>query len=425
MKTDALEELLDSPKATFIEDLSPTLLKFMQDFQTWWELVQLVYKSSEKLEEMSFSYEKAGSSNVDINVEMQIKSAFDKYGHAIANGMTCPVCGKKLKYVYPSGYCSGACFLKDVTDKVAPFLMSPNDKYAQLFEILDTIALILDKITLILNAIMSIPDILAEITEIPQRYKDYVNQKINEGFCLLQVKMNELLIKKNDAIKKLFSKAKLGVITKPIAKIFSAIEAVQAGIDSAKKTFEETYSIIITALEGLKVSGVCIPAESFAALATPRSVMSALPYAAPDASKIFVTFPGGSGAQNLNVIKPLLPSAMTTVDLNSLNTMIQSAFPPLQTAEYYMEPELFAVRYKLSDQSDVVPAITSYLQDYLSAGPDYLPKFENMLPIKEQTILGKKIPMPNIGYIWFLMGLADGWAPHSQALIGSIIHPEV
>jgi len=33
--------------------------------------------------------------------------------------------------------------------------------------------------------------------------------------------------------------------------------------------------------------------------------------------------------------------------------------------------------------------------------------------------------LPNIGYLWFLIGLADAWGPHSQALVGSVINPEV
>ena len=41
------------------------------------------------------------------------------------------------------------------------------------------------------------------------------------------------------------------------------------------------------------------------------------------------------------------------------------------------------------------------------------------------TFAGKKIPMPNIGYLWFLLGLMDAWAPHSQALVGSLLNPAI
>jgi len=33
--------------------------------------------------------------------------------------------------------------------------------------------------------------------------------------------------------------------------------------------------------------------------------------------------------------------------------------------------------------------------------------------------------LPNIGYIWFLLGLADAWGPHSQSLVGSMMNPAV
>jgi hypothetical protein len=49
----------------------------------------------------------------------------------------------------------------------------------------------------------------------------------------------------------------------------------------------------------------------------------------------------------------------------------------------------------------------------MKIGPDYIPKFENLFPIKMFTIAGKKVPLPNIGYIWFLLGLMDSWGPHS------------
>ena len=64
-------------------------------------------------------------------------------------------------------------------------------------------------------------------------------------------------------------------------------------------------------------------------------------------------------------------------------------------------------------------------EDLLKGGPDYIPNFENLLPIKTMTFSGKDVPMPNIGYLWFLMGLMDAWGPHSQALVGSLLNPAI
>jgi len=57
------------------------------------------------------------------------KAAFDKLGHALRNGIICPVCGHRVKYLLPGGYCSTECMLKDVKNKVMASLLAPNDKY--------------------------------------------------------------------------------------------------------------------------------------------------------------------------------------------------------------------------------------------------------------------------------------------------------
>jgi hypothetical protein len=43
--------------------------------------------------------------------------------------MTCPVCGKKVKYLGMGGYCSTECVLTDAKNKVMSYLLAPNKKY--------------------------------------------------------------------------------------------------------------------------------------------------------------------------------------------------------------------------------------------------------------------------------------------------------
>jgi len=69
--------------------------------------------------------------------------------------------------------------------------------------------------------------------------------------------------------------------------------------------------------------------------------------------------------------------------------------------------------------------IRQQLEDLLIGGPDYIPKFENLLPIKIFTFQGANIPLPNLGYVWFLAGLFDSWAQHSKAMVGSILNPTI
>lgn len=73
----------------------------------------------------------------------------------------------------------------------------------------------------------------------------------------------------------------------------------------------------------------------------------------------------------------------------------------------------------------MVSQVRQQLEDLLKGGPDYIPNFENLLPIKTMKFSGKEVPMPNIGYLWFLLGLMDAWAPHSQALVGSLLNPAI
>ena len=59
-------------------------------------------------------------------------------------------------------------------------------------------------------------------------------------------------------------------------------------------------------------------------------------------------------------------------------------------------------------------------------GMDYLPSYENLFPVKKINNFmgtGKTVTLPNVAYVWYLLALLDGWAPHSRALVGSLINP--
>ena len=50
----------------------------------------------------------------------------------------------------------------------------------------------------------------------------------------------------------------------------------------------------------------------------------------------------------------MMPSAMENNNMQAIDKVIQGLFPPLTPIDYYLEPELFDVRYLFSDQSDLV-----------------------------------------------------------------------
>lgn len=418
---------------SYVVEHSKSLQEIMSIIQEWLELVDSIKKGS-----LNFQLVKSDNKSIDttsnnsteqsneINLSVYIQSAYDKLGHTIKRGAICPVCGKRLKYMPMGGYCSVECMIKDISAKATGYLTKPNEKYKEYYEVIDNVKSILDMLSLTINAIVLIPNIIKELAVVPDEYKQYVILKINEAFCDLEILIQKFLEKKNELLRKLLDKAKLGIITKPLSYILVGLDTIQKGIDYAKEGIDIGYNAAIKALESLaKVpGGTAIEAESFAFAATPRSFLSPMPITSPDTSKLFVNIPGGNGS-SLEIMKSTMPSAISSLDMNAIDSAIQELFPPLTSIDYYLDPELFKIRFLMSDQSNLVKQIRQQIEDFLSAGPDYLPKYENLLPVKKFIINNKEIWLPNVGYLWFIAGLADGWAPHSQSLVGSFIHPEI
>ena len=411
---------------------SKTNNEIMALIQQWLELIQTFKRIDFKHIDESIKSIKAENENMEapsVNAMVYMKAAFDMYGHAYREGMTCPICGKKARYLPPGGYCSIECLLKAAKDKSLSFLMAPNDKYAWLQDIINQLCAILDLTNLLINSIVLAPDIYEKYVQLPEEYKQYVKIKIAEGFVELQELMQKAMVKKNELLEKILKPINFGIIAKPVAMAMSAIEVIRNALQVAQDAFNMAFDVIKMIISKLSLPGVApslvLPAESFAWALTPRSFMSPMPYTCPDAGKIFVVLPGGSGAQTINALKPLQPSALQDINIEAIDAVIQGLFPPLTPIDYYLEPELFEIRFLFSDQSDLVFQIRQQLEDLLRGGPDYLPKFENLLPIKTHTFNGQPIPLPNIGYIWFLLGLLDAWAPHSQSMVGSMLNPAV
>lgn len=421
-----------SADGSYVVSHSKTIQEILAMVQQWWELVQRLkntdFQNLIKQSKVEETTDEDGT--VSVNAMVYMKAAFDMYGHAYREGMTCPVCGKKARFLPPGGYCSPACMLKAAKDKSLTFLRSPNDKYKWFQELIAQLCAILDQTTLIINAIVMIPNIIKELAKLPDEYKQYVQNKIAEGFAELQELIQKAMVYKNELLGKILKPINFGVIAKPVAAAMGAIQSVQQSLEVAQEAFQlafDSVKIVLDQLSSIPTlpPGLVIPAESFAWALSPRSFISPMPYTNPDTGKIFVVLPGGSGVP-LEGIKPLLPSAIESINFQAIDGVIQGMFPPLTPMDYYLPPELFQIRFLFSDQSDLVSQVRQQLEDLLKGGPDYIPNFENLLPIKSQKLpVVGEVPMPNIGYLWFLLGLMDAWAPHSQALVGSLIHPEV
>lgn len=422
-----------SADGSYVVSHSKTIQEILAMVQQWWELVQRLkntdFQNLIKQTKVEETADEDGT--VSVNAMVYIKAAFDMYGHAYREGMTCPVCGKKARYLPPGGYCSPMCMLKAAKDKSLAFLMAPNDKYKWFQDLITQLCAILDQTTLMINAIVMIPDIVKELSSLPEEYKQYVQNKIAEGFAELQELIQKAMIYKNELLGKILKPINFGVIAKPVAAAMGAIQAVQQSLEVAQEAFQLAFDAVKVVLDQLSSiptlpPGLVIPAESFAWALSPRSYISLMPYTLPggDATKIFVVLPGGSGVP-IQASKPMLPSALQSINFQAIDGVIQGMFPPLTPMDYYLPPELFQIRFLFSDQSDLVSQVRQQLEDLMKLGPDYIPNFENLLPIKTMTFSGKEVPMPNIGYLWFLLGLMDAWAPHSQALVGSMLNPAI
>ena len=422
---------------SYVVKQSKSIQQIMVVVQQWWELIQSLKRIDFKYIDESIKRIKAENENMElpsINAMVYMKAAFDMYGHAYREGMVCPVCGKKAKYLPPGGYCSVECLLEAAKNKSLAFLMAPNKKYAWLQEIVNQLCAVLDLTNLLINSIVLIPDIIKDLSQLPDEYKQYVKNKIAEGFVELQELIQKAMIKKNELLEKILKPMNFGIIAKPVAMAIASIDVIRNTIQIAQDAFNMAFDVVKLIVDKLTTiptlpPGLVLPAESFAWALTPRSFISPLPYTCPDVGKIFVVLPGGNGTP-IQGVKPIMPSALQDINIEAIDTAIQELFPPLTPIDYYLEPELFEIRFLFSDQSDLVFQIRQQLEDFLRCGPDYLPKFENLLPTKTYTF-GKgtnneqQITLPNIGYIWFLLGLIDAWAPHSQSMVGSVLNPTI
>jgi len=86
---------------------------------------------------------------------------------------------------------------------------------------------------------------------------------------------------------------------------------------------DKAYTTVMNTLTPLLSTGASIDAESFAWCCTPRSFISPMPYTCPDAGKLFVNLPGGSGLPKIELIKPLMPSGLCTINFAAIDAIIQ------------------------------------------------------------------------------------------------------
>lgn len=326
---------------------------------------------------------------------LEVKSAFDSLGRAIEQGFTCPVCGKRMSFMTPTGYCSVQCFAKDLTNRLLTHMkLEQSDPMRR---VIGEISDVLDKISLAINLIVELPDILRTLMKVPERWRNYLMVNVNIAFLRLRVVINTLMVKKNEKIIELIGKVRNGVMPDFIKPMFEQVNRVIDKVNLLKQALEAAYTI---AMDAMKVYGFQISAESYGWMMTPRSTMNS------DAGQVFIELPTHTMD---GVANKLIQSGIMNINFQAIDEIVKKVFPPIQSAEYFMEPELFDVRMLFSDQSDIVKQVREKLEMLCVLGLDYMPRYKNLSFLN----------------VWFILALMDGWGQHSRLDFGSLLNPAV
>ena len=379
--------------------------KIMKKFEAFTSVTTVLTMGFENPAEVTFTADTLQSAISDprqilsqtgaLQAVVNCKAAFDRYGKAIRTGCKCSVCGKHVPYMPVSGFCSLECFITDLTNRVLTHMK--RDSANPINQILDKISSILDYLNLVLNVITELPDMLRDLVYLPDTWKNYCLLSINIIFLNLRLIINKLMIKKNEYIIYLLELIKRGVIDDKIKKIFQPIDTIITLVQSLMQALETAFT---AALAAIKIPAIGISPESYAWLFTVRSMMT------PDAGKLIIELPTHTME---GISTKIWPTGMINSACEKIDEVVKKTFPPIQSVEYFMDPDLFDVRLALSDQSDLVKKFYETLEPLLVLGLDYMPRY-------------KRLKLSNI---WFVLAVMDGWAKHGRYEFGSIIHPEV
>ena len=351
-----------------------------------------------------------------ISAVIEAAQALNSLGRAVMEGHTCMVCGKKVKYMPTNGFCSMECFMQDLTTRVlniaAGIIKNNNeDKDNPVIDALERIEAIMDYLNIVINLIVDLPDLLRELATLPEVYRNFAMLYINIAFITVRMAINTLLIKKNELMIKLLKRVKMGVVSKEIKAMFQPINAIIDAINIVMTAAETAISALLILLDSMSnpMSLNGIQSNSYAFVGAPRAFMNPMTAATGLCVDIINTVPP---ARMLKMINPLTllaggKSSMLSLDINTLEKTIQTAFPSIESFEYFYEPELFKVRWLLSDQGTLVKQLRELLDSILTIGPQYFPRF-------------CKLTLWNP---WFILAILDAWSPVAKCCYGSLIMP--
>lgn len=302
---------------------------------------------------------------------------------------TCPVCHNKVNYLPPGGVCSKDCALKLLEQKLAGAFLPMETEAGEYTKKIKAIA---DMLEIVANLISTIPDLIEELYELPQLYRNYVLVKVNWVFAYIQYFMNKLLIWKNKLIIKLLSSIKNGVISHFIGGIFTFVNQilllVQFLLDCLDKGYGAVYKVITEGMPMFRIEP-----EEMGFFLTPRSFIGSNP------GRFFVPIPNMANAA---------ASSTDCVNMDALTKLINFSFPKITEPEYFIEPELFDIRLVFSDQNyKMIFNLLEPLLRVVTFGAELLPEYKQLVPWNP----------------WYMLALLGEVCPTTRDIYGMPMYP--
>lgn len=120
----------------------------------------------------------------------------DKYtGILEAFGFTCPVCGKKVKYVPVNGYCSLKCFLSDMKTSLISTEKSTTTQLKEFTE--SNMNVIKNYVQMVLGVMNDLPESMKDMDWFSENIQEYVQVRYNYLAQVQKYFINRVLIWKN------------------------------------------------------------------------------------------------------------------------------------------------------------------------------------------------------------------------------------
>ena len=107
-------------------------------------------------------------------------------------------------------------------------------------------------------------------------------------------------------------------------------------------------------------------------------------------------------------VNKVLPvqTAMNCIPYEKIDAMVKKALPPIQEVEYFMDPDVFKLRYQLSqDNGPRVKKAWEILENLMKFSAECFPRYKNL-----------KLSNP-----WYVIAILTGWGPVSRQVYGDFI----